>query len=247
MAQPARFLFDLDFTKPEPPPVVEPSEPPRPTIDLEQHLAELVQVEERARAEAFAEGHAVGRDEGFVAGRLDAEARAAERLADAAAALVGTARALLAGLDEERLAVETRAAELAVAAAKALAAHLVEREPLAEIRALLAECLGPLRKAPHLVVRLAVADAAGLEPQVARIARETGFEGRIVILGEDDIGRGDCRIEWADGGILRDKTALAAEIDATVRRWIDGREATLARSRETEADGPVDDSRRPVR
>ena len=222
MAAPARFLFDTDFSRPEPPPV--PAEPPRPTIDLEQHLAELVEVEDRTRAEAFAEG----REDGYAAGRADAEARAAERLADEAAAIAVAAGRLLGTLDAERLAIEARAVDLAVIAARKLAEHLVEREPLAEIRALLAECLGPLRKAPHLVVRLAARDADALKTHVDRIARETGFEGRIVILGEDEIGRGDCRIEWADGGILRDAAAVAAEIEASVARWFQARETEIA-------------------
>ena len=220
MAAPARFLFDTDFTRPEPPPA--PAEPPRPQIDLDVHHAMMMELEERVRAEAFAEG----REAGFMEGRADAEARAAERLADEAAALAVAVGRLLGTLDAERLAVEARAVDLAVAAARKLAEHLVDREPLAEIRALLADCLGPLRKAPHLVVRLKAADADALKPHVDRIARETGFEGRVVILGEDEIGRGDCRIEWADGGILRDTNAVAAEIETTVARWVEARRAT---------------------
>lgn len=233
MAAPARFLFDTDFTRPEPPPP--PSEPPRPTIDLDQHLALMVATEERASAEAFARG----RDEGYASGRADAEARAAERLADEAAALAVAASRLLGTLDAERLAIEARAVDLAVVAARKLAEHLIDREPLEEVRALLAECLGPLRKAPHLVIRITSADADALKPQVDRIARETGFEGRIVILGEDEIIRGDCRIEWADGGILRDSGAVTAEIGATVARWFEARESALGRStpdRSNEAD-----------
>jgi flagellar assembly protein FliH len=174
MAAPARFLFDLDFTRPEPAPA--PVEPPRPQIDLDQHLAEMVALEDRVRAEAYEEG----RQDGFVAGRLDAEARAAERLADEAAALANAARALLGHLDAERLAIERAAADLALASARRLAATLIDREPLAEIRALLAECLGPLRKAPHLVVRLDARDAEALEPEVKRIARETGDRKSVV-------------------------------------------------------------------
>lgn len=233
MAAPARFLFDTDFTRPEPPP--QPDEPPRPTIDLDQHLAMMVETEERARAE----GRAEGREQGYAEGRADAEARAAERLADEAAALAVAAGRLLGTLDAERLAVETRAVDLAVIAARKLAEHLIDREPLAEIRALLTDCLGPLRKAPHLVLRITQRDADALKPQVDRIARETGFEGRIVILGEDEICRGDCRIEWADGGILRDTNALAAEIGATVARWLEARESALGRpipDRSSEAD-----------
>lgn len=240
MATPARFLFDNDFSKPEPAPAAA-AEPARPTIDLDQHLAELVAVEERSRAEAFAEG----REEGYAAGRLDAEARAAERLADAASTLVGIARTLMATLDADRLAIESRAVDLAVVAAEKLAAHLIEQQPIAEIRALLADCLGPLRKAPHLVVRLDARDAGALEPELTRIARETGFEGRIVVLGEDDLARGDCRIEWADGGILRDRAALAKEIEATVDRWIEARRIQI--DREAAADETADDPWRTAR
>lgn len=217
MTAPARFLFDLDFTRPEP--KTAPAEPERPRIDLDQHLAEMVALEERVRAEAYEEG----RQDGYVAGRGDAEVRAAERLADEAAALAAAARSLLGALDADRTAIERTAVDLALAAARRLAATLIDREPLAEIRALLADCLGPLRKAPHLVVRLSAADADALKPHVDRIARETGFEGRIVILGEEDVRRGDCRIEWADGGILRDTTRLRAEIDGAVERWFAGR------------------------
>ena len=32
-----------------------------------------------------------------------------------------------------------------------------------------------------------------------------GFEGRLVVLAEPEIAPGDCRIEWADGGVVRDQ------------------------------------------
>jgi flagellar assembly protein FliH len=234
MTRPARFLFDLDFSAPAPVPL--PEAPARPTIDLDQHLAELVEVEERTRAEAFAEG----REEGFLAGRTDAEARAAERLADEAGAIADAARRLLEALDAERAAVEETAVELAVAVARRFAEGLLAAEPLAETRALLAGCLGPLRRAPHLAIRLPAADADRLKPMVDRLVRETGFEGRVVILGEDDVKRGDCRIEWADGGIVRDGDAIAGEVDAAVARWLAARHEGRARG----TDLPADDRRR---
>ena len=47
-------------------------------------------------------------------------------------------------------------------------------------------------------------------------ARKRGFDGRIVILGEPDVRRGDCRIEWADGGMVVDHQALADAVAALV-------------------------------
>lgn len=222
MAVPARFLFDQDFAAP--PPAAKPVEvvPERPTVDLELHLAELAAAEAR------------GREAGLIEGRMTAEARAAERLADEAAVLVASSRALLAALDADRLAIEKQAVDLALAAARKLAGGLVEREPTAAIRAVLAESLGPLRKAPHMVLRLAAEHADQIRSEVDRIARETGFEGRIVILGEPEIRRGDCRIEWADGGIVHDSAAIEAEIDAAVARYFAAREQGLDGAPRTE-------------
>ncbi len=42
---------------------------------------------------------------------------------------------------------------------------------------------------------------------------EKAYEGKVVILGDADLGPSDCRIEWADGGIERDVRALWEEID----------------------------------
>jgi flagellar assembly protein FliH len=212
MAAPARFLFDLDFAKPSAPAkAAAPVPPPEPTVTLAEHMAAL----EAARAEAF--------EEGMAAGRQMAEVRAAERVADEAGRLVGEARRLMAALESERQGLEREAIDLAVTVAKKLAAALVAREPLAEIRALAAECLGPLRKAPHLVVRLREADVDALKPEIDRMAREAGCEGRIILIGEPDIRRGDCRIEWADGGIVRDSEALSAMVDAAVGRYVAAR------------------------
>jgi flagellar assembly protein FliH len=213
MAAPARFLFDLDFAAPAQAakPVEATPEPVIPTVPLADHMAAL----EAARLEAD--------EEGYARGRADGEVRAADRLADEAGRLVASARALLAALEADSDRIEKEAIDLAVAVARKLAATLVDREPLAEIRALVAECLGPLRKAPHIVIRLGEADAEALRPHVDRLARETGFEGKIVILGEPDVKRGDCRIEWADGGIVRDGPALDALIDDAVARFVEAR------------------------
>ncbi len=221
MASPARFNFDLDFDTPPPPPVVAvrqaaPKEPEVPSVDLVTHLLQLNETDQKARAE------------GFEQGRASAEAQAAQRLADEASRLTMACRVLLERADADRLAVEREAVELAVAVARKLAGKLIEREPLGEIRALIAESLAPLRKAPHLVLRIAAEDADAIRPHVDKLVRENGFEGRMVILGEDDMPRGDCRVEWADGGIVRDSARVAADIEAAVGRYMDARERTVS-------------------
>jgi flagellar assembly protein FliH len=53
------------------------------------------------------------------------------------------------------------------------------------------------------------------EALVKRLARERGYEGRLVVLGDPDMAAGDARIEWADGGIVRERARIeAAVLDA---------------------------------
>ena len=43
------------------------------------------------------------------------------------------------------------------------------------------------------------------------------------MLAEPDIAVGDCRVEWADGGINRDSAAAEAAINAAVTNYIGAR------------------------
>ena len=56
------------------------------------------------------------------------------------------------------------------------------------------------------------------------IARARGFEGRLVVLAEPEIAPGDCRIEWADGGVVRDARRDRAAIGDAVGRYLGARQ-----------------------
>lgn len=218
MASPARFLFDTDFGAPPPPP--KPLEPEVPMVEEAWARAEI--------AKAEARGRAAGKDEGLREGRAAGEVKAQERLAEEAGRLASAARSILAVLDAERLRVERDALDLAVLTAAKLAGALIAREPTAEIEALLKECLAPLAKAPHLVVRLTADHVERLRPELDRLAKEAGFAGRLVVLGEPEIATGDCRIEWADGGLVRDRAAIEAKVSDLIDQYMAGRAADLA-------------------
>ena len=65
----------------------------------------------------------------------------------------------------------------------------------------------------------------GRRDRLDEIARARGFEGRLVVLAEPDIAPGDCRIEWADGGLSRDRAKTEAVIAEAVDRYVTGRHA----------------------
>jgi flagellar assembly protein FliH len=77
-----------------------------------------------------------------------------------------------------------------------------------------------------VVVRVNNELYASARERLDEIARSRGFEGRLVVLGETEIALGDCRIEWADGGVIRDRAAVASAIDDLVGRYTASRRTT---------------------
>jgi flagellar assembly protein FliH len=211
MTNPSKFLFNMDFSEPEEPEVVAPPEPEIPMIPVSEHEALL----KAAKAAAF--------EEGRVKALQDLQTKQETLLTAEVGKLVDAVGSVLKTLDEAQAAREKDAIGLAFLVARRLCAHLIARQPLAETVALVSECLGPLRKAPHLVIRIAEKDVEALKAQVDPIVHEKGFEGRLVILGEPEISRGDCHIEWADGGIRRNRKAIETEIDASIRSYLKAR------------------------
>src|SRR5437588_543284 len=56
--------------------------------------------------------------------------------------------------------------------------------------------------------------------RLEEIARMHGFDGRLVVLAEPGMALGDCRIEWADGGLSRDRASTEAAIGEAVTRYV---------------------------
>jgi flagellar assembly protein FliH len=204
MSSPVKFLFDHDFKA---------TQEAKPSISLAAHQAELKEAE------------GVGYRSGFEAAKAEALVGAEHRSAAALERIAVTLEALGRGLSAVETKLETEAVEVAVAVAKKLAATLIEREPLAEIAALATGCFSQLVAAPHVVVRVNETQHEGVSEQIEKIARARGLASHLVVLAEPDIGIGDCRIEWADGGIIRDRDATAAAIDEAVARYVDARRA----------------------
>jgi hypothetical protein len=81
---------------------------------------------------------------------------------------------------------------------------------------------------PHIAVRVNDALYAAAKEKLEDIVRAKSFEGRLMVLAEPDIAVGDCRIEWADGGINRDSAAAEAAIGAAVAGYVSARRNAAA-------------------
>jgi flagellar assembly protein FliH len=202
----AKFLFDDDFGDGGQ------SKTAEPVVAETAHRAAIAEAETRG----YQKGLSAAEARAAAELKTDAERRrvtAFERIAVALEALA----ARLKGVEDR---FEAESVEVAVAVARKLAPSLIAREPLAEVAALATECFGELLNAPHIVVRVNDTLYATAREQLEDIARARGFEGRLVVLGEPDIPVGDCRIEWADGGLKRDRAATETAIAEVVDRYV---------------------------
>jgi flagellar assembly protein FliH len=202
MGAATKFLFDVDFA---------PGADRKQTVALAEHALKLAEAEQAAQKRGYAQGQA------------DAKVEADRRIAAAIERIgsgIGVANAALKAI-ETRL--ECEAVEVAVAVAKKLAPALIEREPFAEIAALASGCFRQMVTSPHIAVRVNDAIYEIARQKLDGIARACGFEGRLVVLAESNIAPGDCRIEWADGGVDRDSAKAGAAIGEAVAGYLSAR------------------------
>jgi flagellar assembly protein FliH len=202
MSAPVKFLFEDDFASGH-------AGPSKRMITPAAHEAAL------ARAEA----------DGFRKGMNAAEAKIEGRASGALERIAQTIATMAQGLSTLEARLEAESVEVAVAVARKLAPELIAAEPLAEIAALAASCFHQLIAAPHVVVRVGEQIYEIAQPRLDQIAHLHGFQGRLVVIAEPGMALGDCRIEWADGGVCRDRGATEAAITDAVARYVAARSA----------------------
>jgi flagellar assembly protein FliH len=203
MAAPAKFMFDMDFAAPD-----KAREKPPSAADIAQKVAE-------AEARAYRDGFDAAQREA----KVESDRRAALALEEIGIAIKGIASRF--GGIETRM--ETEAVDVAVAVARKLCSELIAAEPLTEITGLVKDCFSHLVSTPHLVVRINDSLYDGARDRIEQLSRQSGFEGRLVILAEPGIPTGDCKIEWADGGVVLERAAIEAKINELVGRYMASR------------------------
>ncbi|HEX4179052.1 MAG TPA: FliH/SctL family protein, partial [Rhizomicrobium sp.] len=183
-----KFTFDTEFLGPE--------DRPAPAARARQKQTLTTEELDRIQAEARE------------AGENNAQARHAESLERSIAALTISVRAVL---DQSRAEIETlrdEAAQVALAMARKIAALAMTALPAADVEMALRQAMHQAIGEPRVILRAAPAVAEILEPRLADIALEEGYDGRIQIVADPVLKAGDCRIEWRGGGAERSEQAI---------------------------------------
>ena len=227
-----KFLFDLDFDAPVTPAgghgkamhISEtPPPPPAPTFS------------EADLAQAVAGARVAGEKEGFAKGRAEAMAQLEKQIASILSTIGAQVAAATKAATNDRADITATAIDVARAILQKLHPELARRKGLVEIEGILGHCIDSLKNEPRLVVYTPAEHLDALKSRVDALSSTKGFEGRVVLIGEDGMKPGDCRVEWADGGMERSSAAIWAEIEAALDRALALAEAE---TNETETNTP---------
>ena len=192
---PAKFQFDLD---------------------LSGNQAQTRVMTETSILKLREEAHQAGYAEGFREGQQAETARAEAALAAAAEKLAATSARMLQTVTNYEQKARTDGIAVARSIAVKLASELVSRIPEAELDTLIEECLQSLDQTPHLVIRCQPDLVDKIKELTETHMAAAGYNGRLVVLGDPEIGPGDGRLEWADGGLVRDMSKILSEIDKSI-------------------------------
>lgn len=186
----------------------EPPPPPEPTFTT----AEL--------EEASAKAHAAGMKEGISKGRAEAEAKAESQIAAALAAINAGVPALTAKVSLDRKSILMEAAALGLAIVRKILPEFSRRGGLAEIEAVIDQCIADQRREPRLIARVPQDLLPGMEAKIASITAGKGFDGRIELVGDPGLSGASCRIEWADGELERHADAIWRQVAVALDRCL---------------------------
>lgn len=144
------------------------------------------------------------------------EKRAADLLTDMAACLDEMSAARRQDL---QTATES-AVDIGVAMCRKVLPTLAAQNALAEIEGHIVRTLAEVFGEPRVVVRVSEDNVERLRPGIDNLA--SSFDGKIVLLADEQLAPTDCHVMWADGGCERDLERSWAQINKAVQQIVDG-------------------------
>jgi flagellar assembly protein FliH len=160
-----------------------------------------------------------GEEAGAVRGRNEAVAAFDKQVAGALSTIAQQTTAIATGIAAEAAAAG-KSVDLALAIVRKLHPALVERQGLAEIEMVLGQCLESLKQEPRLVAYVHGSRLDALQERLAQLSASSGFDGRVVLIGNDEMGESDCRVEWADGGVEREAGRIWRAIEEVLAAYV---------------------------
>jgi hypothetical protein len=101
-----------------------------------------------------------------------------------------------------------------------LVPRALERQPLADVAAMVQDLLVRLEGQPRLSLALPPALLEAGRQTLADVAARAGYRGELIIEPDPTLGPGDARLGWRGGSAARDLVELEREALALVDAWL---------------------------
>jgi len=196
MAPQQKFTFDTEFLGKE--------DRQAPAARARQKQTLTTEELERIRTEARLQGENC------------AHARNIEALERSIAVLTISVRAALSQSHAEIETLRAEAARLALVMARKIASAALAALPAGDVEIALCQAMHQAIGEPRITLRTSAAVAEAIEPRLAGIAHQEGYDGRIMVAAEPGMKAGDCRIEWRGGGAERSEQAIEDALTALI-------------------------------
>ena len=155
-------------------------------------------------------------DRGFAAGKQAGQDEQTAKLTALMATVGRNVENLMKSLDAVTHEQGLHTRRLVMTIAKKIVPDFAAKNGLGEIEALVSDAVRDMSREPRLVVRVNEAQLEPVNAQVQAITAQRAYTGSVVVMADPGVAAGDCRIEWADGGIERNAQATWDAIEQTV-------------------------------
>jgi flagellar assembly protein FliH len=221
MEKDRKFFFDVNiFDAPPKEEIPEDLPPPPPTFSEEELAA--------AKDISFEQGRQQGRKEEKES-REQAVAATLSKIADSFSHLFAAETVRESIFEKESL-------RLAIQSLDLLFPLLNKKTGPDEVRKVIEKTLIHHRKTKEILIRIPPGMKGEIETLISRIRKDEHQEALWRVLEDEGLSPGNCTLEWADGGAVRDSLKAAREIRWNMELLL-GEEVPLAASREDSDDG----------
>ena len=164
------------------------------------------------------------RDSAFADGLNEGVARenktTEHRQSEALAVIASRIGAIADSQDQAMDHIIDEATSLTMTISRKISPALTQHQPLVGIEAMIREFLQQLITEPHIVVRVPDDLIDGLKQRIDDIAKDCGYAGRVVLMPDPVMRGNDCRLEWADGGAVRNIDTILNDIETGIVRLL---------------------------
>jgi flagellar assembly protein FliH len=106
--------------------------------------------------------------------------------------------------------------QIVMAVARKILPDFSARHGLQEIDAMLTQAISEMVHEPRIVVRTHDSEFEAINARITEITTQKAYAGKVVVLADPEIALGDCRVEWADGGIERKTEATWSAVEQII-------------------------------